>query len=202
MIIAPFVAVSVGRMTDRIGTRGLTAGSMLLAALSLAAIGVLCDRLEVVVLMPAFLAFGIARPIATVAGSSATLGATPIEVRGLASGLVTQSRQLGAVLGVAVLGLVLTSLELSRRDQLLRGVDAGFGQHRRTALDGILSGSASAQLHLHALTPGKQHQVHQAAATAFVAGFRVAMLVTAGIAASAALVSWLLLRPTARQRGS
>ena len=200
VVIAPFVAVSVGRMTDRIGTRGLTASSMLLAALSLAAIGVLCDQLNVVVLLPAFLAFGIARPIATVAGSSATVGATPIEIRGLASGLVTQSRQLGAVMGVAVLGLVLTTLELSRRDQLLRGVDAGFGQHRRTTLDGILAGSASAQMHLHALTPAKQHQVHHAAATAFVAGFRVAMLLTAAIAAAAALVSWLLLRPTGRQR--
>jgi MFS family permease len=200
VIVAPFLAVSVGRMTDVMGARALTAGSMLLAAIALAIVGVLCDQLEVLVLLPAFLAFGVARPVATVAGASATVGATPIEARGLASGLVTQSRQIGAVLGVAVLGLVLTGLEISRRDQLLRGVDANFGQHRREALDGILADSSQALIHLRQLTIARRQQVHEAAATAFVAGFRVAMLLTAGLAALAALVSWVLLRPRFTRR--
>jgi len=103
---------------------------MLLAAVALTAIALLADQREVVLLLPAFLAFGIARPIATIAGSAATVGATPLEARGLSSGLVTQSRQLGAVLGVAVLGLVLTGLEIARRNHLLTGIDATFG-HRR-----------------------------------------------------------------------
>ncbi|MBV9798142.1 MAG: hypothetical protein JO039_08870 [Solirubrobacterales bacterium] len=68
-------------MTDRIGTRTLTGGSMLLAAVALTAIALLADQREVVLLLPAFLAFGIARPIATIAGSAATVGATPLEAR-------------------------------------------------------------------------------------------------------------------------
>jgi EmrB/QacA subfamily drug resistance transporter len=198
VVLAPLLSTSIGRMTDRVGTRALTAGSMLLAAAGLALIWLLADLREVLVLIPAFVAFGIARPIATIAGAAATIGASPAEARGLSSGLATQARQLGAVLGVAVLGLVLTGLEISRRNQLLRGIDASFGHRRREALDGILAGSARANQLLHALSPPKQHAVSEAATTAFVSGFRGAMLVTALLAAAAALASWLLVRQPAR----
>lgn len=103
---------------------------MLLAAAALAAIWLLAGHRNVWLLIPAFLVFGIARPIATIAG------ATPREARGLASALVTEARQLGAVLGVAILGLILTTLEISTRNQLLRGVDSAFGHRRRVVLDG------------------------------------------------------------------
>lgn len=198
VVLAPLLATSVGRMTDRVGTRALTAGAMLLAAAGLAAISLLAHQRDVLLLMPALLAFGIARPIATVAGAAATIGATPPEERGLSSGLATQARQLGAVLGVAVLGTVLTGLEIARRKQLLGGIDASFGHRRREALDGILAGSARAGQLLHALSPAKQHAVKEAASTAFISGFRVAMLVTALLAAAAAVISALLLRQPAR----
>jgi hypothetical protein len=173
---------------------------MLLAAVGLAAIWLLADRRNVWLLLPAFLAFGIARPVATIAAAAGTVGATPREARGLSSALVTQARQIGAVLGVAVLGLVLTGLEIARRNELLRGVDASFGHRRREALDGILAGSGRAQQLLDVLSPAKQHAVRQAAATAFVSGFRGAMLVTALLAATAAVASVLLQRPHARPR--
>jgi MFS family permease len=107
---APLLSAPVGRSADRIGSRLLTAGSMLLAAVALAAIALLADQREVLLLLPAFLAFGIARPIATVAATAAAVGATPQAVRGLSTALVTESRQLGAVMGVAVLGLVLNAI--------------------------------------------------------------------------------------------
>ena len=194
---APLLAGWVGRATDRIGTRLLTSGSMLLAGVGLGAIALLADQRKVVLLLPAFLAFGIARPIATVAASAGAVGAIAREARGLSSALVTQARQLGAVLGVAVLGLVLTGLELARRHQLLLGVDASFGHRRREYLDGILAGSSEAQTMLRALSPVKQHAAREAAAMSFVTGFRAAMLVAALVAVSAAIASWLLMRPLA-----
>jgi hypothetical protein len=154
----------------------------------------------VLLLIPAFVAFGIARPIATIAGAAGTIGASPPEARGLSSALATQARQLGAVFGVAVLGLVLTGIELSRRKQLLTGIDASFGHRRREALDGILAGSARAEQLLHVLSPVKQHAVRAAATTALVSGFRGAMLVTTLLAAAAAVASWLLLGQSARRR--
>jgi predicted MFS family arabinose efflux permease len=199
VVMAPLLAGSVGRMTDRVGTKLLTSGSMLLAAVAIAAVWLLADHRSVWLLLPAFLAFGVARPIATVAASAGTVGGIPREARGLATALITESRQLGAVFGVASLGLVLTALEIGRRNQLLLGVDAGFGHRRREAVDGILSGSTAAGPILHGLSPGARHAVREAAATAFVAGFRGAMLTAALLTALAALASWLLLpRATAR----
>src|SRR5205823_3412780 len=143
--MAPFLAGSVGRMTDRIGTRTLTAGSMLLAAFAIGLIWLLADHRSVLLLLPAFFAFGIARPIATIAGAAGTVGGISRDARGLATSLITESRQLGAVFGVAVLGLILTALEISRRNHLLLGVDSSFGHRRREVLDGILSGSTAYQ---------------------------------------------------------
>ncbi len=160
-------------------------------------IGLLANERNVWLLLPAFLAFGLARVTSTIAGTAGAVGATPRRVRGLTSALVTESRQLGAVLGVAVLGLVLTSLEGARRDQLLQTIDSTFGNHRRAALDGILAGSSHTAQLLRALPVLKQHEVTSAAKTAFISGFRGAMLVAAALAAAAALASWLLQRPHA-----
>lgn len=58
-------------------------------------------QLSTGLLLPAFLAFGFARPVATVAPTAGTLAAIPRSARGLSTSLVTQSRQLGAVMGGA-----------------------------------------------------------------------------------------------------
>ena len=196
VLVAPLLSAYVGRMTDRIGPRGLVAGSMLLAALALGAIALLAGGRGVAALLPAFLMFGVARPIATVAASAGAVGAIRSEDRGLASGLVTEARQLGAVLGVAVLGLVLTSLESVRRSQLLSGIDESFGHAERAALDGILAGSSQATDLLQRLPPVAREAASEAAATSFIAGFQAAMAVTAALALLASVASWVLLRPT------
>lgn len=191
---APLLATPTGRLTDRHGPRWPTAAAMALAAVSLVAIALLARREEVLLLLPAFLAFGIARPVATVAGTSGTVGALPRSQRGLASALATQSRQLGAVLGVALLGLVLTTVELNERDELLRGVDASMTQADRAALDGILAGSDDARQLLAALPPDARAAAQEGASAAFVSGFRAAMLASALLALGGALAATVLRR--------
>ena len=197
VVMAPFLATPTGRLTDRRGERWPTALAMVLAAVALLAIALLAGREEVLLLMPALLAFGIARPIATVAGTTGAVGAIPRADRGLASALVTQARQLGAVMGVAVLGLVLTSVELSERARLLDGVDAGMSGQSRATLDGILAGSDDAQRLLAQLPPDARAAAQDGAATAFVSGFHAAMLVSAGLALAGGLAALLLRRRAA-----
>lgn len=196
VLAAPFLSAPVGRRTDRTGTRTMVAGSMLLASAALVWIALFSGERQVLLLLPAFLAFGVARPVATVAPTAGTVAAIPRAARGLSTSLVTQSRQLGAVMGVAVLGLTLTALEITRRRQLLRGADSDFGHRRREALDGILANSRHAQHLLAAVSPAHRAAVKNAAASAFVSGFRAAMLVAALLAAVASGLSWRLLRPS------
>ncbi|MFA9269508.1 MAG: hypothetical protein ACEQSX_01950 [Baekduiaceae bacterium] len=122
------------------------------------------------------------------------MGAIPREARGVSSALVSEARQLGAVFGVAVLGLALTGLELHRRDTLLDGIDARLDDRSREALDGVLAGSDEGQRLAAGLEPAARDAVQEAAATAFVSGFRGAMLVAAIVAGLAAAISWRLLR--------
>jgi EmrB/QacA subfamily drug resistance transporter len=100
-----------GRLADRHGERRLVGLGLVLAAAGLAAIGLLAPTEEVLWLVPGLLAFGISRPLVFTPASTGPLEAIPADERGLASSLVTESRQLGAVLGVAVLGAIAAAFE-------------------------------------------------------------------------------------------
>ena len=189
MLLAPLLSSIVGSLTDKIGVRPLVAASLVLAAIGVGLIWLLADQREVLLLLPAFVAFGIARPTVTIAGTSGTVGGVPQQQRGLSSALATESRQIGAVVGVALLGAVLATLEIARRNQLLRGVDSTFGHRRREAPDGILAGSSKAQQLLRVLSPAKQHAAHEAASTAFISGLRGAIMVTFLLLSAAAALS-------------
>ena len=113
MIWSALLSARTGRLADRHGERSLVGFGLLVAAAGLAAIGLVAPAEEALLLLPGLLVFGIARPfVFTPAGTGPLKAITP-EERGLASSLVTESRQVGAVLGVAVLGAVGASFEVS-----------------------------------------------------------------------------------------
>jgi DHA2 family multidrug resistance protein-like MFS transporter len=194
VVLAPFLSGWVGRSTDRHGTRRLTIGALLLASAAMLAIGLLSGERVVLLLLLPLLAFGVARPVATIAGTAGAVGAISAESRGLAAALATQSRQLGAVLGVAVLGVVVTAIEHSTRTELLHTVDAGFDTADRNALDAVVAGGDTADSLLAALTPEQRTAAVDAAADAYAHGFAVAMIVASAVLLAAAVAGWWLLR--------
>jgi EmrB/QacA subfamily drug resistance transporter len=194
VVLAPFLAGWVGRSTDRHGTRELTIGALLLASAAVLAIALLSGERVVLLLLFPLLAFGVARPVATIAGTAGAVGAISAQSRGLAAALATQSRQIGAVLGVAALGLVVTATEHSTRTELLHTVDASFDRADRKALDAVLAGGDNADSLLAALTPTQRTAAIDAAADAYTHGFAVAMIVTSAILVAAAVAGWWLLR--------
>ncbi len=105
-----FVAPIAGILSDRIGARPLMASGLALQAL---AIGWLASVLEVGVayttLIPAFVAGGAGMALVFAPSANAVLGSVrPSEV-GQASGATNTIRELGGVLGVAVLASVFSS---------------------------------------------------------------------------------------------
>jgi EmrB/QacA subfamily drug resistance transporter len=111
MMWSVLLSTWTGRLADRHGERRLVGGGLVLAAAGLAAIGLLAPTEEVLWLLPGLLAFGISRPFVFTPASTGPIEAIPTGERGLASSLVTESRQLGAVLGVAALGALAAAFE-------------------------------------------------------------------------------------------
>jgi hypothetical protein len=117
------------------------------------------------------------------------MGSVPREQAGVGSAVNDTTRQLGGVLGVAVIGSLLATRYSSRIDAL--AVPAGTRSAARSSLGaalqeaGALGGSAG------------QHLV-EAARSGFVNGFQFATLVVAGVIAGSVVVVALFLpnRPT------
>ena len=111
MIWSALLSARTGRLADRHGERLLVGFGLLVTAAGLAAIGVSARAEEALLLVPGLLVFGISRPFVFTPAGTGPLKAIDPEERGLASSLVTESRQVGAVLGVAVLGSVGAAFE-------------------------------------------------------------------------------------------
>jgi EmrB/QacA subfamily drug resistance transporter len=111
MIWSALLSTGTGRMADRHGERLFVGIGLLIAAGGLAAIGLLASSEEALLLLPGLLVFGVSRPFVFTPASTGPLKAIPADERGLASSLVTESRQLGAVLGVAALGAIAAGFE-------------------------------------------------------------------------------------------
>jgi len=95
------VAAPAGMLSDRIGTRGLAAGGMMLLAVGmfgLATLGPASTPREVVAF---YLAIGLGTGVFISPNSSAIMGAAPRERQGTAAGVTALARNLGMLLGVA-----------------------------------------------------------------------------------------------------
>lgn len=105
-VFTPLLSLRTGAIADRRGPRSLVVGGLAIATLGLAATALVADRLSALWLVPGLLAFSLARPAVFTPASVGPFASLSGERRAFAAGLVTEARQLGAVLGVAVIGAV------------------------------------------------------------------------------------------------
>ena len=108
------------------------------------AIALLSGERVVLLLLFPLLAFGVARPVATIAGTAGAVGAISAQSRGLAAALATQSpanrrrprrRRAGGGRG---------RHRAQHPRRAARTVDAGFDAADRKALDAVLAGGDNA----------------------------------------------------------
>ena len=101
-VIAPFG----GRITSRIGSRLPAAAGLLLATAGLALLALVAPHSPYLVLLPAFLLWGIGMGFLTPAVVAAAIAAVPADRSGLASAMNNTARQTGGAIGIAVAGAV------------------------------------------------------------------------------------------------
>lgn len=97
-VIAPFA----GRLTSRVGSRLPVAAGLAVAAVGLALLVAAQAGSSYLVLLPAFMLWGVGLGILTPAVVAAAIAAVPGERSGLASAINNTARQAGGAIGIAV----------------------------------------------------------------------------------------------------
>ncbi len=173
-----------GRALLTLGLATTALGDFLLGACALAG-------MSYPVFVLAMLVGGIGAGLLNSETAKVMQGAVPVQRAGMASGLSATTRFVGLLLGVAVLGAVL-SQEVTRRF-LAAGAALGLdpavaGAAARRVTSGDIGGVVGT------ISEGLRVPVQAAAATAFAGGFAAASGVAAVAAAVAAILAFALVR--------
>jgi predicted MFS family arabinose efflux permease len=198
MALAMIVASAVtGRWVARAGPRLPIVLGCLAAGLGmLATDAALRGHVSAAALAPALALAGLGFGVAVVPATTVALGEVPAAHSGMAAGATTTARELGSVVGVAVLGSLVNghlTVNLTHRLAAL-GVPAGFrsivinavetGQAPRGG-----SGIAGAE---QAFGPIVAHVV-EAAYGAFRDGLSISLVVAGGVILGAGVIAWVAL---------
>ncbi len=193
LTLPSFGAFVAGSMLAPLCVRRTGAATVLGGGLALAAVGLLGltqlgaeSGVGVLIASSIVYSLGIA-PVFTLT-NDVILGAAPPERAGAASAISETGAELGGALSIAVLGTIGTAVY---RSQVADGIPAGVPEAEADAARDTLGGAVAAGESLPDSIAGP---VMEAARVAFTDGLRVVALVSAAIAALAALGAWIFLR--------
>jgi MFS family permease len=105
-----FVAPVAGRLYDLVGPRPLLSLGSLLIGLGLGWLGLHLHQHEYAWLIPGYIAMGIGIGLTISPATTDALGAADAGERSQASGIVQTVRQIGGVIGIAVLGAIVANV--------------------------------------------------------------------------------------------
>ena len=147
ILVAPFA----GRLTDKIGGRWILFVGTLITAVGFFLLSDLSGVTHWTHVLLPLLVCGVGIGTVMAPVTTVIMASTPVEKSGVGAGILSTTRQIGAVMGLSVLGAVLqnqlvanvthalsniSTLPASIRDQILAGVSAGnlnFGNTDSTA---------------------------------------------------------------------
>jgi EmrB/QacA subfamily drug resistance transporter len=133
--------------------------------------------------------FGAGAAYVAPPGTTAVLDALPAAQAGDGSAVNQITRQVGAAFGVAIAGSILASVYSSELEPSLSGLSSADASTADASIDGANTVAAT-------LSSGSQALL-DAADAAFISGYRIAMVVLAGLAVLTALVVRLKVPPPA-----
>ena len=138
--------------------------------------------------------FGFGGGLAEVPLTDTVMAAVPVDDAGIGSAVNDVSRELGATLGIAITGSIVSALYTSNVEDNLSGVvDEGLVE---TAGEGIGVAAVAAQ----SLPPDVEAVVMAAANTAFMDAFTIGLWVSVGLMATTVVAALLLPRRMRQQQ--
>jgi Na+/melibiose symporter-like transporter len=177
------------RLATRIGPRATMVAGLIIATTGLALMASLVSAEGgYLTVLPGLIAMGLGAGVAMTPSTEAITSSLPREHQGVASALNDLTRELGAALGIALLGGVLVAGYQTTIAGLLTGVPERLAAPAR---EGIANASALSQD-----AGGYADQILAAANQAFVAGWQQAMWV--GVAVMSVLVVYVAFRGPSR----
>jgi hypothetical protein len=182
-------APNAGRYASRHGSRGPMTYGLLLAGGGLLLLGLtLRSDSSYLYMLPIFVAMGHGMGATMAPMTAAVMNAVGPERAGLGSAMTNTSREVGGVLGIALLGTILTSRLSSALGPALAGL--GLPAERAAAIGEAASHGRIDPALLAGLTPGQQGGVAAAFSGAFMDGFHTALAVGGAVLLAAALVAF------------
>ncbi|MGW1010795.1 MFS transporter [Streptomyces termitum] len=174
-----------GRAARRFSVRAVAAGGLAAVGLALAALTAIGQHTGYPLLGASLLVVGVGAGLSFTVTADVILSSVPKEQAGAASAVSETAYELGAALGIAVLGSIVTGVY--RGFATPAGVPSDVASAAHDSLGGAVEASG-------ALDPARAGELVHAAQEAFVDGLRIAAGVGAAVLLATAVAAWFLLR--------
>ena len=191
-------APNAGRYASKHGSRVPMTYGLLLAGGGLLALSRLGVDTPYWVMLPIFMLMGHGMGSAMTPMTAAVMNAVGPQRAGLGSAMTNTSREVGGVVGIALLGTILTTRLSSTLEPLLRGI--GLAPQQQAALETAAGSGRLDPALLTDLPRAQAASVVQAFRESFMSGFRLSLLVGGLVLLAAAVVAnrWIPGGPPAR----
>lgn len=184
--------LTAGVVARRYSVRSVVAGGLAAIGVALAAVAAVHKDTGYPLLGALLLVVGVGAGFAFTVTSDVILSSVPKEHAGAASAVSETAYELGAALGIALLGSIVTHVYQDFVSPL--GVPPGTSAAAHESLGGAVEAAK--------LVPGEQGaQLVAAAQDAFVEGLRLAAAIGAGVLLATAVAAWFLLRGQELEEG-
>ncbi|QES05138.1 MFS transporter [Streptomyces venezuelae] len=174
-----------GLVARRFSVRSVVAGGLAAVGLALAVLTTIDQHTDYPLLGAALLVVGVGAGFAFTVTADVILSSVPKEQAGSASAVSETAYELGAALGIAVLGSIVTGVY--RGFATPAGVPSDTASAAHESLGGAVEASG-------ALAPQTATALVSAAQEAFVDGLRIAAGVGAAVLLATAVAAWFLLK--------
>ena len=108
-VLINLVAPLAGKYSDRVGSRWLMAGGMVLLSASLLSFSRLDETSNFWNLLPGLLIGGFGMALVMTPTTAAAMGSVPVDKAGVGSAVLNSGRQVGGALGIAVMGAIIAA---------------------------------------------------------------------------------------------